>query len=259
MRERDPERIGINTSRDFAFGDGISHTEFQLAHEALGESYAGRLVSGGEALRWLAGAAQRGRNYCLPAAGGNRSPNYRARLSTAVIHPSVSTTDDVVWWMRETMAEAGLSAWFQPTIDIQAPGQTYQDTENPRSTIMPGDLLHCDMGFHYLGLATDQQQHAYVLRAGESDAPAGLRAALADGNRLQGYTPGRDAGRSQRERGIAGSVGAARIKKASARRFIRIRLAYMATRPDRWWACGIDRMACRASAIIRFMTIRCIP
>ena len=78
-----------------------------------------------------------------------------------------------------------LTAWFQPTIDIQAPDQTYDDTENPRETILPGDLLHCDMGFHYLGLATDQQQHAYVLRPEEVDAPAGLRAALIDGNRLQ--------------------------------------------------------------------------
>ena len=70
-------------------------------------------------------------------------------------------------------------------MDIQAPGQSYQDTENLRRTIMPGDLLHCDMGFHYLGLATDQQQHAYVLRPGESEAPAGLVAALRDGNRAQ--------------------------------------------------------------------------
>ena len=41
------------------------------------------------------------------------------------------------------------------------------------------------MGFYYLGLATDQQQPGYVLRPGESDAPAGLTAGLADGNRLQ--------------------------------------------------------------------------
>jgi hypothetical protein len=51
--------------------------------------------------------------------------------------------------------------------------------------IMPGDLLHCDMGFIYLGLATDQQQHAYVLKPGETDAPEGLKAALAAGNRVQ--------------------------------------------------------------------------
>jgi hypothetical protein len=41
------------------------------------------------------------------------------------------------------------------------------------------------MGFIYLGLATDQQQHAYVLKPGETDAPEGLKAALIIGNQLQ--------------------------------------------------------------------------
>jgi hypothetical protein len=41
------------------------------------------------------------------------------------------------------------------------------------------------MGFYYLGLATDQQQHAYILKPGEHDTPAGLKAALAAANRLQ--------------------------------------------------------------------------
>ncbi len=185
VRERDPERIGINTSRDFAFGDGISHTEYQLVCEALGESFAARLVSADKlCVGWLERrSAEEITAYPRLVEIGHQI--IARAFSSAVIHPSVTTTDDVIWWMRETMQGAGLCAWFQPTIDIQAPGQTYQDTENPRRTILPGDLLHCDMGFHYLGLATDQQQHAYVLRAGESDAPAGLRAALADGNRLQ--------------------------------------------------------------------------
>jgi hypothetical protein len=41
------------------------------------------------------------------------------------------------------------------------------------------------MGFYYLGLATDQQQNAYVLKPSESDAPESLQAALQEGNRLQ--------------------------------------------------------------------------
>ncbi|HEU5087263.1 MAG TPA: M24 family metallopeptidase, partial [Roseiflexaceae bacterium] len=57
--------------------------------------------------------------------------------------------------------------------------------ENRRTLITHGDVLHCDVGFYYLGLATDQQQHAYVLKPGESDAPAGLKAAMQAGNRLQ--------------------------------------------------------------------------
>ena len=65
-----------------------------------------------------------------------------------------------------------------------APGQRF-DAAEPRKLIQPGDLLWCDVGFQALGLCTDQQQHAYVLKEGETDAPAGLKAALAVGNRLQ--------------------------------------------------------------------------
>jgi hypothetical protein len=42
-----------------------------------------------------------------------------------------------------------------------------------------------DFGISYLGLNTDTQQHAYVLKPGEEDGPEGLRKALAEGNRLQ--------------------------------------------------------------------------
>lgn len=185
VRESDPKRIGINVSRTFSFGDGISNTEFQLINDALGEPYATRVVSAENlCVGWLERRlAEEITTYPRLAQTGRQIIN-RA-FSTAVIHPGITTTDDVVWWMRQTMQDAGLYAWFQPTIDIQAPGQSYQNTDNPRETILPGDLLHCDMGFHYLGLATDQQQHAYVLRPGETEAPAGLRAALQDGNRLQ--------------------------------------------------------------------------
>ena len=51
--------------------------------------------------------------------------------------------------------------------------------------IQPGDLLHVDFGITYLRLNTDQQQHAYVLKPGETKAPEGLQKALANANRLQ--------------------------------------------------------------------------
>jgi hypothetical protein len=55
----------------------------------------------------------------------------------------------------------------------------------PQNIILPGDLLHVDFGITYLGLNTDTQQHAYVLRPGETNAPEGLNRALKVGNRLQ--------------------------------------------------------------------------
>ena len=185
IQERDPRRIGINRSATFAFGDGLSNTEYKLIRDALPETYRERLVSAERlCVGWLeTRLPEELEAYPRLVEMGHQI--IQRAFSTAVIHAGITTTDDVVWWMRRTMQDAGLAAWFHPTIDIQAPGQSYDAEEPSRNTIMPGDLLHCDMGFHYLGLATDQQQHAYVLRPGETDAPAGLLDALADGNRLQ--------------------------------------------------------------------------
>jgi Xaa-Pro aminopeptidase len=56
------------------------------------------------------------------------------------------------------------------------------------AVIEPGDLVHCDVGLSSLGLRTDTQRNGYVLRPGETAAPAGLVAAMALGNRMQDLT-----------------------------------------------------------------------
>ena len=189
ITERDPQTIGINTSQTFAFGNGLAHMEYQLIADALDEKYISRFKSAERlSVGWL--------EYRIP----DEIVAYPRLIeighhiiaqafSTQIIHPGITTTDDVVWWMRQTMHNMGLEAWFQPTIDIQAQGLSFKainaDTATIRNTIMPGDLLHCDMGFYYLGLATDQQQHAYVLKPNEDDVPQGIKDALKHGNRLQ--------------------------------------------------------------------------
>ena len=51
--------------------------------------------------------------------------------------------------------------------------------------IQPGDVLHCDVGITVARLNTDTQHNAYVLLPGETDAPAGLKKALANANAMQ--------------------------------------------------------------------------
>jgi hypothetical protein len=51
--------------------------------------------------------------------------------------------------------------------------------------IEPGDVLHTDFGITAMRLNTDTQHMGYVLRAGETDVPGGLKRALQNGNRLQ--------------------------------------------------------------------------
>jgi hypothetical protein len=185
LRERNSQRIGINVSQDFAFADGLTHTEHQLLAAAIGGELMARTASAERlAVGWLERRLEAEIEH-YPAMVALGHAIIAEAFSTRTITPGATSTDDVVWWMRQTMHDLGLRAWFQPTIEIQAAGQRYDQKEDARTLIQPGDLLHCDMGFYYLGLATDQQQNAYVLRPGEHDAPAGLKAVLAAGNRLQ--------------------------------------------------------------------------
>ena len=184
VREREPQSIGVNISETFAFGDGLSQSEHGRLAAALGPEMMARVRGAeGMAVGWLEQRipAELERYPELVAIGHRLIAKL---FSRAVISPGSTTTDDAVWWLRQTMHDHGLQAWFQPTITVQAPGQPF-DMDNGRKLIMSGDLLHVDVGFHYLGLATDQQQHAYVLKPGEQAAPAGLQAGLAAGNRLQ--------------------------------------------------------------------------
>lgn len=189
IQQRNPQKIGLNFSRTFAFGDGLSWQEYNQLADALGSELMARTASAERlCVGWLEHRIPQEQTvYPHLVAMGHAI--IAEAYSANVIHPGITTTEDVVWWMRQTMHDLGLRAWFQPSIEIQARGLSFaalnNETAVPRTTILPGDLLHCDMGFVYLGLATDQQQHAYVLHPHEHDAPAGLKAALATGNRLQ--------------------------------------------------------------------------
>jgi Xaa-Pro aminopeptidase len=107
-------------------------------------------------------------------------------FSSKVITPGITTVDDVQWWMRQKMLDLGVEMWFPATVDRQGKGDSYQDNEKTR-IIHRGDLLHCDVGFYYLGMATDVQQNAYVLKQGEKDAPQGLKEALMEANKQQDF------------------------------------------------------------------------
>ena len=191
IEERDPERIGLNFSKTFALADGISHTEFQLFHEALPERLLERVVSAEElAIGWLETRTP-DEMLVYPQIVRIAHEIIAEGFSDRVIQPGVTTTADVEWWYRDRIRQLGLTTWFHPSVDLDRPGQPEEDMKTSITTrfdeeaIQPGDLLHVDFGISYLRLNTDTQQHAYVLRPGESDAPDELKAALLKGNRLQ--------------------------------------------------------------------------
>ena len=202
VEERNPAKIGIGISHTFAFGDGLSVALHEEMKEALG-SYAERFVSAENlAVGWL----ETRTDSELAAYEGLVAITHGVvaeAFSSRVVHPGVTTDADVLWWIRQRFVDLGLKPWFQPSVSIQRCGDDQRPVAGGRGAervIMPGDLLHCDVGFYYLRLATDIQQNAYVLRRGETEAPQGIKDALAAGNRLQDIVAGEmKAGRTGNE------------------------------------------------------------
>lgn len=180
IRERNPRRIAVNIAHEHNFADGLSAGEWQQMQDALGEDLTSRVVREPRlAIDYLAlrvpSMTQVYRRMQLVV-----HDIITAAFSNQIIAPGTTTTDDVVWWMRQRVNDLGLGSWFQPSINIQRNGG-----EPESNVIQRGDVLHCDFGIVALGLATDTQHMAYVLREGETNAPKGLQRALANSNKLQ--------------------------------------------------------------------------
>jgi Xaa-Pro aminopeptidase len=189
VAQRNPDKIGVNISEHFALADGISHTDYTNLKNSLTPELQDRIVSAENlSVGWL---ETRTEEEIVVYRQINRiAHNIVAEgLSEKVITPGVTTTQDVQWWYRERIRELNLTTWFHPSVTVhrsESPEHT-GDFSGPSAgnVIMPGDIIHMDFGIEYLGLTTDTQRNAYVLREGEKEAPEGLRNALKIGNRLQ--------------------------------------------------------------------------
>jgi Xaa-Pro aminopeptidase len=182
VEDRNPRAIALNIDSDWAFADGLGAGEWGALQEALGPEYVARVKRVPRlAVEFIA--------HRLP----EMMPIYRQREETvhaiisqafsgAVITPGVTTTEDVQWWLREKVQALGMTTWFHPSVDVQRAGEI--PTEGP-VVIQPGDLLWTDFGTVAMNLHTDTQHLGYVLPAGETEVPAGLKACMAASNRMQ--------------------------------------------------------------------------
>jgi hypothetical protein len=191
INTRNPKKIGINTSRVFGHADGLDHTDYLEFMKKLSAAQQAKVVSAESlAVSWLETRTAR-EMQIYPQLVQITHAIIDEAFSEKVITPGITTTDDVVWWFRQKFTEMGLGTWFHPSVDVQRNDSL--DFEHLRSfsnrpkeqVIMQGDVLHCDVGITYLRLNTDIQQHAYVLKAGETVLPAGLKKAFDNANRLQ--------------------------------------------------------------------------
>jgi Xaa-Pro aminopeptidase len=183
VASRNPRRIAVNVSADTAFADGLTKSQHDELVAALPEPFRARLVPADElAVGWLE-TRTAAEQAAYPAIVRTAHAIIAEGFSDKVIKPGATSADDVVWWFRERIAALKLRPWFQPSVHIFRQGATGELSGN--EIIRPGDMLWTDFGIVHLGLATDTQHLAYVLKPGESDAPAGLKAGLTGANRVQ--------------------------------------------------------------------------
>ena len=184
IEERNPKVIGINRSTVFAFSDGLTSGELKGMTAALGDRWTSKFRDAeGLPLDFIASRLPEEEVFFQRMQELVWSLT-QTMFSSRVITVGKTRTSDLVWWWRQRVNDLGLDTWFQPSVDVQRKGVTAaQLGDDP--VIEPGDLLHCDVGITVARLNTDTQHLAYVLRPGESDAPAGLRRALANANALQ--------------------------------------------------------------------------
>ncbi|MEM6723771.1 MAG: M24 family metallopeptidase [Bacteroidota bacterium] len=191
IQEYDPQSIGLNYSQDFALADGLVKTEFEAFMSKLPKAYHNRVQSAEKlAIAWLETRSVKELEiYPMICAMGHTI--LQEGLSEKHIHPGITTTSDVEWALRQLVRDYGLDTWFHPSVSVQRSDEGNKEflrsfSNRPKDqTILAGDLLHVDFGITYLRLNTDQQQHFYVLKPGETEVPDYLRKAFKNGNRVQ--------------------------------------------------------------------------
>ncbi|MDQ3266514.1 MAG: M24 family metallopeptidase [Myxococcota bacterium] len=186
-----PAKIALAIGGDRGAQRSLTHESYKFLVQALGPGAEERFVSAGPLIEEYLDTR-------LPA----EFPHYQRLVqltadlvarafSSEVITPGTTTIGEVRRFLYDQVGRHGLSTWFQPDLRLQRAG-----TPNPlprgflavapaAMVIQPGDLLHVDFGLTYLGLNSDYQRMAYVLRQGETQPPPGLTAALRNTIALQ--------------------------------------------------------------------------
>ena len=182
---RNPANIAINSSDLYQFADGMTLSQYHRFMTALPPTLHERVVSGeGLAIRWLETRTP-AEMELYPTVVRIAHSVIGEAFSRKVVTPGVTTAEQVQWWYRDRLMQLGLDPWFHPSVAIQRKGRT--GMIEGEEVIQPGDLLWTDFGITYLRLNTDTQHLAYVLKPGETEAPAGLRQGLANSNKVQDY------------------------------------------------------------------------
>ena len=167
-----PDRIAVNTSRNNVHADGLTHAMYEILREHLkGTPYAERLISA---------------EPVINALRGRKTPAELARIRKAVeitdeIYKRTfdfievgKTEIEIGEYMHKLAREYGVTyAWPAescPAVN-SGPDSPVGHSGPTEIKVERGHIIHFDFGVKYEDYCSDIQRVAYVLRAGETEAP----------------------------------------------------------------------------------------
>jgi hypothetical protein len=179
VEERKPETIALSVGGARGATVGLTHDSYKYLEETLGPELAKRFVPAEPLIVEYMDTRLPDELEHYRAAVQVTDLLTRRALSNEVITPGKTTVGDVRFWFLQQVNQLGLDVWFQPDLRVQrrstetAKLHQFLDVAPEATVIERGDVLHIDCGVNYMGLSTDWQKMAYVLRARRDGAARG--------------------------------------------------------------------------------------
>ena len=175
-----PRQIAVNYSPNNVHADGLTHAMFLKLQDYLKDTpYAARLTSA-EAII----SAMRGRKTAAEVGRIRRAVEITAGIfeqTFAALRVGL-TEKEVGQMMQAGMLEQGVGpAWpleSNPAVN-SGPDSPVGHSGPTDIKLQPGHLLHFDFGVKYENYCSDIQRMVYMLRPGETDAPAEVQRGFA--------------------------------------------------------------------------------
>jgi Xaa-Pro aminopeptidase len=175
--ERDPQKIGIDTSPTLPDADGLTVGLKDMLVDAIGPKYTERLVSAELLVRdfRLHRTPLETKLYTQLLEWTSRWES--EALSPANVTPGETTGEDIAWWLENRALELGMTGGG--VVRVVREGDLLP-LHDPTIPLIPGDIISIDGGLEYLGYATDIKRAAYLLKPGETEPPESIRDAWRD-------------------------------------------------------------------------------
>ncbi len=185
IEELSPKKIGINQSDHSGICDGLSSSLFKKLKELPCKFITERQVSAHDlAIKYMKTLTELELNILKTIVEVTQDIIELTYSKEAIVLGNTTTTD-LEWFMRECITELGCQTWFGPDVNLQRAGES--DTMISNALIMPGDLLHCDIGMTplYIKLHSDIQRLFYIPKPDEVDVPVSIQNTMKNANRFQ--------------------------------------------------------------------------